>query len=535
MKTSLAGSHTGTWLARTWRYLLDQAGLGAWITDSRREGMVHHSRDEEPRPPAGAGPGLWCYDSSGAGELELRDCRLSGRTAPCPSPCYAGGLPGEPLDVATTKGTRIFSRDGQAIYCRADLPRFFHEALSRREELGAEVDEHGRFAPERSALRPYLEVPALDLWGEALRSAAGQAGWALPSIEIGFRPGGVLAALTHDVDNISRAAKPSATVINRWPRRVLDRAKTGVAAGARALRAYASLEQGHGWSGCYYFLGQRSGTVHRGYEVSDRRLRREIARLIDRGHEVGLHGSYDAMDSAEELRKEAMRARELAGQELAGCRMHYLRVRMPQTLRNLAAEGLPYDSTLGYTPVAGFRAGTSRPFQAVDGETGQAMDIWEMPFSMMDCTFLSSMGLSLEEACEAIDGKLRLLAGIGGCAVLLFHPCRLTTHGDVYYRFYERSLDLLDSHGARVHTGEELCRFFRARQEARGQVIDSKPDETQLRIAFEQGAEGLHLLAPTGWRIETASAGSVESGGSLVALPAGQGRLSLQIAMHRGT
>ena len=535
MKTSLAGSHTGTWLARTWRYLLDQAGLGAWMSGRRQDGMIQLCREEEPRSLAGAGPGLWCYDSSAAGELELRDCHLSGRTAPCPCPCYLGELPGEPVDVATVDGRCLFGRDGQRIYCRADLPRFFHEALSRREELDAEVDEHGRFAPEHSALRPYLELPVLDLWGEALRSAARGAGWALPSVEVGSRPGGVLAALTHDVDSVNRAPKPSARLINRWPRRLLDRLNIGAGAGARALRAYASLEQDHGWSGCYYFLGQRSGTVHRGYEVSDGRLRREIARLIDRGHEIGLHGSYDAMESPEQLRKEAYRARQLAGQELTGCRMHYLRIRMPQTLRNLAAEGFQYDSTLGYTPVAGFRAGTSMPFQAVDGETGQPLDIWEMPFSMMDCTFLSSMGLSLEEACEAIESKLGILGGIGGCAVLLFHPCRLTTHGDVYYRLYERSLDLLDAHGARVHTGGELCRFFRARQAARGEVLDSKPDETQLRIVFEQGAAGLHLLAPPGWRLERTSAGSIESAGGFLAPPASQGRLSLQITMHRGS
>ncbi len=489
-------------MARAWRAMLDQAGLGAFATFIAREAG--------PVPPSdpGASPSIWCPDDPVS---ELTEYELYG--TPIGGPVPAGtALPGDPIEEATHAGRPIATVHGRTICIDADLPAFFDACLSRREEVGADLDKHGRFDLNATRLRAWLERPVLDWWGRVLRVAVERAGWAFPSIAVA---GNWHATLTHDVDHIDHVAKkPAASLEGGLARKISDRLGRGESAGERALRVWSDLERKHGWRGTYYFLGQPEGTANRGYEVSDERTSAAIRRLDEQGHEIGLHASYDAMTDPGLLEGERDRIATLAGRtpgdgSLAGVRAHYLRYEHPTTAISHRDAGFVYDASLGYTAATGYRAGTSRPFDAIDPRDGTAIGITTIPFAMMDCSYLSALKMTMDQARARVTEQLEEICALGGAASLLFHPCRLTTDGDPYDHLFRFCLDELRRLGATVLTAEQLAARHRQVASIVATRVHAVDGRLELDFDAPDGISDIDIRAPKGWSIDLSESGTV--------------------------
>ena len=82
--------------------------------------------------------------------------------------------------------------------------------------------------------------------------------------------------------------------------------------------------------------------------------------------EIGLHPSYGSLGKRDELAKE-LKALELAkGQKVCKSRQHYLLFSFPETPRQLIAEGITDDYTLGWTNNVGFRCSVAVPYHFYD-------------------------------------------------------------------------------------------------------------------------------------------------------------------------
>jgi hypothetical protein len=150
--------------------------------------------------------------------------------------------------------------------------------------------------------------------------------------------------------------------------------------------------------------------------------------MHSRGHRIGLHPSYECIDSDVALPKQAetlrLAARE-AGVEQAegfGARMHYLRWRWPKVLDLMERAGMAYDSTLGYADRTGFRAGTSIPYRAFDPVGNRTSAVLMRPLVVMEGTLYARdyMGLTdadaqirhvreLKKRCRAVGGEFSVL------------------------------------------------------------------------------------------------------------------------------
>ncbi|MEQ8850322.1 MAG: hypothetical protein RIB32_00905 [Phycisphaerales bacterium] len=474
--------------------MLAYAGLGPL------DGVV--AFESGPLPPGvpASVPTIWCAASDDAALVEFE---IEGTPICGPEP-IACSLPGEPIDEVTLNGQPVMSVFGQTVCIASDLPAFFFACLSRAEEVGAALDKHGRFDLNASALRPWLQRPVLDWWAHALRLAIGRAGWALPRIEIA---GGWHATLTHDVDHIDHVAKrPAASLEGGLVRKIADRLGRGESAGERALRVWSDLERKHGWRGTYYFLGQLEGTANRGYEVSDERVSAAIRRLDEQGHEIGLHASYDAMTEPELLAGERDRIATLAGRtpgpgSLTGVRSHYLRYVHPATAYAHRDAGFAYDASLGYTAETGYRAGTSRPFDAIDPADASPIGLTTVPFAMMDCSYLSALKLTQEQARERVTRQLEETRTLGGAASLLFHPCRLTTDGDPYDHLFRFCLDELNRLGATVLTAGALAARYRAYAEINATRARIADDHAEIDLDTPEGIGGIDITPPADWEL----------------------------------
>jgi hypothetical protein len=151
------------------------------------------------------------------------------------------------------------------------------------------------------------------------------------------------------------------------------------------------------------------------YRPESRRARAALRDIAGGGHEIGLHGSFATMESAEELRAQRDRLAAIAGQQPDGVRQHFLRMRPGATQRAMAAAGFRYDATYGFPDRNGFRLGVADVVPAWDAEHRRPAGLDEAPLVWMDRALSKYRGvedpgawvddaLALAEVCRSLEG-----------------------------------------------------------------------------------------------------------------------------------
>jgi hypothetical protein len=159
----------------------------------------------------------------------------------------------------------------------------------------------------------------------------------------------------------------------------------------------------------FYFIADKTAPGLDGSaEIDDPFVIDLMSRIHSRGHEIGLHGSFNTYLAPNQLRKERdllLAAVDRAGvkQSWLGGRQHFLRWRTPETARALNDIGLDYDTTLGFADMPGFRCGTCYPFRLFDLTTATALAIWERPLIVMEVSVIADQYLGLGNSEHALD------------------------------------------------------------------------------------------------------------------------------------
>lgn len=319
--------------------------------------------------------------------------------------------------------------------------------LSRYEEgvAGASLDAHGRFGaraslPHRAGLglRPLVdELVELLWWALAPMAPSLRRLERRPSLWVSCDVDAPYSAGGRSWGGALRQAG-SALLNERSPRLAGQALLHATAArlGTQRFDPYdtfdwmleANERAGHRMS--FFFLSVRQPRpIDGGYELDEPRIAALLRRIADRGHAIGLHGSYRSIDEPERLageldglRRAVVRARgDLAA---VGSRQHYLRWRTPGTARLLDGLGLAYDSTLGFADGPGFRCGTCHPFPLFDLDARRGLSLIERPLVLMEATVLSKHYMGLGHGQRALDLMLGLKAAcarFGGEFSLLWH------------------------------------------------------------------------------------------------------------------
>lgn len=381
---------------------------------------------------------------------DLPALRLSGATLPCRF--VAAGEP----------ALLVFSESGA--HCRIDLPGTVFCLLTRYEEaVCATRDMHGRFP--LSALgtfqRENLHRPLADECAEVLFAIL-QRLW--PGI--GRRPRAFRMLASHDVDRpfeylfmspVRMALRAGADLLQRRdPSQAMDtwRSWRRVRGGDLAADPCNTFDwlmtesDRRGLRSAFYFICAGTGSALDGdYDFAHPAIRDLVRRIAQRGHEVGIHGSYRSAEDGAQLAHEAALLRgALAGLLPAdgtlGGRQHFLRWRTPGSMADQDVAGLAYDATLGFAERPGFRCGTCREHPAFDLRGRRPLAVRERPLVAMDVSVTHPvyMGLGHGDAAFAIFAGLKQTCRrYDGDFTLLWHNSRLMT--EEQRRFYTGVLD----------------------------------------------------------------------------------------------
>jgi hypothetical protein len=320
--------------------------------------------------------------------------------------------------------------------------------LSRYEEVAnAERDEHDRFPPSAQlAVRDgFVDRPLVNEYLEVLRAALLRLWPDLSTKRRSFRQ-----RLSHDIDSpwgeplsIPAAARAMVADVVRRHDPSLARTRLTTLAAQRRQRPqddpYNSFDfimdvsERHGLRSAFYFMAR--GTDPRfdaGYSLEHEWMQRVLKRIHERGHEIGLHPSYQTFRDPDQIAIEFQILRaacERAGvtQSAWGGRQHFLRWENPTTWRAWADAGLAYDSSLGFSQLAGFRCGVCHEYPVFDLQARRRLDLQERPLVVMEIALFGDSParhpLGLEQLARLRE-RCRLF---GGDFTLLWHNSRLAS------------------------------------------------------------------------------------------------------------
>jgi hypothetical protein len=316
--------------------------------------------------------------------------------------------------------------------------------LARYEELAIrERDEHARFPAHVSLaqLEGFLSRPLADEYVEILFATIKRL-WPT-SVR---KPRTFTEQISHDVDShLYRAASVPAALRTalgdvarrRDPGLAASRLRSSFGRPDPTHNPYNSFElimdlsEERGVRSSFNFIAGTSSPGQDGtYDITDSWIGDLIKRIHERGHEVGLHPSYNTFKDPELIAGELFaltRTCESLGidQRPLGGRQHYLRFETPTTWRGWEQAGLDYDSTLGFPRDPGFRCGTCIEYPVFDLLDRRGLRLYERPLIVMEMAVLDKAGLSEQDAALEFQHLRERCRLFGGQFTLLWHNSRL--------------------------------------------------------------------------------------------------------------
>lgn len=324
--------------------------------------------------------------------------------------------------------------------------------LCRAEEyVPFEADGHGRYPAKNSLLfrKSWLQIPVVDIWVEILRKALNNRfGLAIPKPAFSFYP-------TYDIDiaysylhkgfrrtlgGLLRDAKKGNFPEISARLRTLSGKKTDPYDAFGWLR---SLHAQFDLNPVYFVLAAaQSGPFDKNISPQHPAMK-ALAQGFAMEGTAGIHPSYTTSEFPEKVMQEKAWLEAATGKQIHHSRQHYIRLRFPETYRQLLAAGIRHDWSMGYPDALGFRAGTSHSFLWYDLEKETTTDLRVYPFCFMDTTARDYLGLSAAGAFEQLENFRKILLETGGKMTTVVHNFSLGTARDwpgwraAYLRFVE--------------------------------------------------------------------------------------------------
>jgi len=301
---------------------------------------------------------------------------------------------------------QFFQRSSDGIRVSVDIFGSAFFMLSRYEEaVKPDRDKHDRFPATASLAyqESFLDRPIVNEYLEILRACIRML-W--PQLEFKARQYQVL--ISHDVDHPLAVLNKSWLDVLRnaagdllyrkdvWlvPRRVYARLVSARgdfdADPGNTFNFMMDISEHYGFQEAYYFITDHSaGSIDGDYLIESPWVRKLMQRIYVRGHEIGLHPSYNTFRDVEQTKREFLKLLALVEkdgikQNEWGGRQHYLRWDPRKTWQILEDVGLSYDSTLTFADQVGFRCGVCYEFPTYNLVMRNRLNLRERPLVVMD-------------------------------------------------------------------------------------------------------------------------------------------------------
>ncbi len=329
----------------------------------------------------------------------------------------------------------LFSVDDTGYSLPFDLLSAIFFLLSRYEEYdNYKPDKHNRYPATQSLLHKHgwLQRPLVDEWVAEIRKLLHKkSGLSVASPYFSFQP-------TYDIDMAySHIHKGASRIVGAYMRAFLKGDLRQIAERTKVLkkkqkdpfdsfRWLRQLHREYDAKPLYFVLSATKTTAFdKNIHPQHPAMMRVIKNLVKDGS-IGIHPSYYSTENS--VMKEEMRLLEsISGKDVRISRQHYIRIKIPETCRQLLHNNIREDYSMGYGSHFGFRAGTGNSFLWYDLENDMITDLRIHPFCFMDTTAHYEAKLSVPDAFEKLNAMSKILERTGSTLITVFHNFSLGT------------------------------------------------------------------------------------------------------------
>ncbi len=336
-----------------------------------------------------------------------------------------------------------------------DFFAFAFFSLSRYEEyLGGNQDEHDRFPSKASIFKQndFLHLPVLDIWLNKFKEKLKQRFPQLrfKAISYQFKP-------TYDVDYAwAYRNKGFLRTIAGYLKDVAKRDKASLSLRWSVQKGYQEdpfftfpwldkLHEKHQLQPSFFFLLSDYSKYDKNIHWEHPSMKKLIQDLAFRS-EIGIHPSYYTHNNLRKLSEEKYRLEQITERPISKSRQHFLRLKLPDTYRQLIKANIKEDYSMGYADHIGFRAGTSLPFFWYDLQEEKITDLLVHPFCVMDVSLKKYMKLSPEQAENKLNTLVNSLREQNGQCTSLWHNSSVSNSNSwegwrsVYRKFVQKAV-----------------------------------------------------------------------------------------------
>ncbi|WDE99150.1 polysaccharide deacetylase family protein [Lentisphaera profundi] len=197
----------------------------------------------------------------------------------------------------------------------------------------------------------------------------------------------------------------------------------------------------------FYFLCDKTNLNYDGkYNIDESPITGLLQSISARGHEIGLHGSYNTYQTLSQHKFEFDKLQKITKREgintiNIGGRQHYLRYNIMKTPAILENSGMTYDSSLYYAEKPGFRCGICYEFTMYDLSSRSPLKLIQRPLIFMEASTLSGIYNDYNNTSHLAATLKNTCYKFNGTFTLLWHNSSLTT--DVHKQIF---IDILTQH-----------------------------------------------------------------------------------------
>lgn len=170
----------------------------------------------------------------------------------------------------------------------------------------------------------------------------------------------------------------------------------------------------------YFVLFGRYGQYNKNINTRNRTFRFLIKFLGDYAR-IGIHPSYNMSDDESLFPNEKKLLEEAINKNVICSRQHFLRLKLPNTYRQLINNDITDDFSMGFAALPGFRAGICSSFNFYDLDFEAETNFRVHPFTVMEGTLKDYLDMTTADATEKINQLITEVKNVNGTFIPIWH------------------------------------------------------------------------------------------------------------------
>jgi hypothetical protein len=343
---------------------------------------------------------------------------------------FEKGIEDQQFGIIEWEGNKAFYATHSKYTIPFDLFAASFYLVSRYEEYLPHMrDAHDRYNDMESLAytRGFLHKPLVNIWAKKLRNILLQH---FPSLT--YTPRKYKYISTIDIDNAyAFLEKGFMRTMGAFARsllsfdfqQIIERMKVLIRLSPDPYDTYAFMHEvhrKHKTNVIYFFLLGEYGENDKNVPVDNRNFQSLIKALADYA-DTGIHPSYGSNKKPGRLQKEVQLLTRILKREVTKSRQHFLKLRLPDTYRQLLNVDIKDDYTMGYANNIGFRASICTSFYFYDLDIEAQTNLKVHPFAAMDATFKYYLKVNPDQVMEMLKPLIAEVRAVDGTFISLWH------------------------------------------------------------------------------------------------------------------